>query len=193
MAKKNKKTNCTVVGTSLSSTLTVGMLAIGPGVSQALFSPGHQHRSTKVRSKDFSNPVPGPTVGGLGGAQILASSNPHVYVLTKCTGAKARPVSAEGALFSLDVLQALSLQSQQWWCKSEVPTAVRRDFNFSSLVAQPLGLCCGFIPTSTCGPPPASAPKAALEHTRSSNQPSSTPADTRLRLGCTRLWHGPSI
>ena len=36
----------TVVGTALGHTLTVGMPAVGPAVSQLLFSPGHQHRST---------------------------------------------------------------------------------------------------------------------------------------------------
>lgn len=39
----------TNIGTALSPTSTVGMTAIGPGVSQVLFSQGHQCRSTKVR------------------------------------------------------------------------------------------------------------------------------------------------
>ena len=48
-----------------------------------------------------------------------------------------------------------------------VCSAARRGFCFSSLVAQPLGLSCGFSPTSVYGPPTSeqgSAPKAALEH-----------------------------
>ena len=50
-----KLSDYTVVGTALGPTLTVGMLAIGPGVSQMLFSPGLQHGSTEVRSQDCSN------------------------------------------------------------------------------------------------------------------------------------------
>ena len=44
----------TVLGTSLSPTLTMGMPAIDPDVSQALFLAGYQHRSTEVRSHDYS-------------------------------------------------------------------------------------------------------------------------------------------
>ena len=82
-------TNYTIVGTALSPTLTVGMPAIGPSVSQELFSPGHQHGSTKVRSQDCSNHVHGSPVGAMEAAQILAWSNPCMYVPTK-----ARPTSA---------------------------------------------------------------------------------------------------
>ena len=87
-----------VVGTALSLTLTVVMLAIVPDVSQTLFSPGHQHRSTEVRSQNCSNHGSGPTVGTMRAAQSLASPNPHVYVPTKSTAANDRPVSAAGAL-----------------------------------------------------------------------------------------------
>ena len=38
-------TGYTVVGTALSPVVTLGRPVVGPGVSQALFSPGHQHRS----------------------------------------------------------------------------------------------------------------------------------------------------
>ena len=74
--------NYTVAGTALRPTLTVGMPAIGPGVFQALFSPDYQHRSTEVRSQDCSNCAPGPAVGAMEAAQILARSSPHVYVHT---------------------------------------------------------------------------------------------------------------
>ena len=40
-------TKYTVVGTALSIALAVGKFAIGPGDSQALFSPGHWHRSLR--------------------------------------------------------------------------------------------------------------------------------------------------
>ena len=88
----------TAVGTALSPTLTMGMPAIGPGVSQALFSPGHQHRSIEVRSWDGSTRGSGPTVGTMGAAQTLAWPNPRVYVPTKSTAATARLTLAAGAL-----------------------------------------------------------------------------------------------
>ena len=88
----------TAVGTAYGPTLTMGMLAIGPGVSQTYFSPGHQCRSTEVRSQDCSNHGSGPTVGAMGAALSLAWPNPPVYVPTKSTAAKARPVLAVGAL-----------------------------------------------------------------------------------------------
>ena len=76
-----------------------------------------------------------------------------MYVPIKSTAAKARPVLAAGALVHSDVLYALSLQSQLRGCQCMICTAARRDFSFSSLVAWPLGLSCGFSPTSACGPP----------------------------------------
>ena len=50
------------VGTALGPTLTVGMPAHGPGVSQMLFSVGHQHRSSEVRSQNGIHHGAGPTV-----------------------------------------------------------------------------------------------------------------------------------
>ena len=144
----------TVVGTVLGPTLTVGTPAIGPGDSQALFSPGHQCRSTEVSSQDCSSCAPGPTVGAVEAAQTLAWPNPHVYLPTKPTAAKASPVTAARAVVVLpDVSQALNLGSCQWRCNSAVHAAARRDFSSPSIVTQPLGLSCGFSPTSICGPP----------------------------------------
>ena len=99
------------------------MLAVGPDVSQALFSPGHLCRFTEVRSLDCSNHALGPALGVTEEAQILAWSNPYVYLLTKPTSAKARPIP------HLDVPQVLTLQSQQRGCKSMVPTAARRSLS----------------------------------------------------------------
>ena len=107
----------------------------------------------QIISQDCSSRVPGLTVVAVVAAQILAWSNPRVYVPTKPTAAKTRPVSATGALVHLDVPQLLSLQCRQRGCKSVVPAASRRDFSSSSLVALPLGLSCGFSPTSVCVPP----------------------------------------
>ena len=126
------------------------MLTVGPGDSQALFSPGHWHRSTE----DSSSRAPGPALGAMEAAQTLAWPSPHIYVPTKPTAAKARPVPAAGTLVVLsDILQALNLGSCQWRCNSAVCTAVKRDFSSSSLVTQPLGLGCSFSPTSACVPP----------------------------------------
>ena len=62
----------TVVSIALDPTLTMDMPAIGPGVSQVLFLPGHHHRSTEVRSWDCSDHGSGPAVGTMGAAQTLA-------------------------------------------------------------------------------------------------------------------------
>ena len=130
----------TVVNTVLGPILTEGMLAIGLGDYQALFSPGHQCRSSEVRSQDCSSRAPGPTVGAMEAAQILALPSPCMYVPTKLTAAKARPVPAVGTLVLLDVLQLLNLRSCQGRCNSVVRTVERRDFSSSSLVMWPLGL-----------------------------------------------------
>ena len=55
-------TKYTAVGTALGPTLTVGMPAHGPGVSQMLFLQGHQHRFNEVRSWDCIEHGAGPTV-----------------------------------------------------------------------------------------------------------------------------------
>ena len=175
----------TVVCAALSPTLTVDIPAIGHGVSQALFSPDHQCRSTEVMSQNCTNHGSGPIMDAMQAAQTLAWPNSHVYVPIKAIAGKARPVLAVGALIvRSDVLQALTLQSQSWGCKSAVCAAMRRDFNSSSLVAWPLGPSCGFSSTSACGPPQASAPESAPKHP-------SLPQSTRAcpsREGVQRRW-----
>ena len=83
-------------------------------------------------------------------------------VAHESTGAEGRLISTVGALLvHSNVLQALSLRSRLWGCKSVV--RMRRDFSSFSL-AQPSGLVDDFSPTNACGSPPlASAPKAALD------------------------------
>ena len=51
-------TKCTVVGAALGPTLTVSMPAVGPGVSQVLFSRGLQHRATEVRRMTTATRIP---------------------------------------------------------------------------------------------------------------------------------------
>ena len=129
----------TVVGTAVSPTLTLGMPADGPGDSQVLFSPGHRCRFIEVRFQDCTSHAPGPAVGAIEAAQTLAWHNPCMYMPTKPTAAKARPVSAAGTLVVYsDVPQALNLGSHQWRCNSEVCITMKRDSSSSSLVAQPL-------------------------------------------------------
>ena len=64
-----KLTKYTVVGIALSLILPVGMPEFGPSDSQVLFSPGHWHRSTEIRTQDFSSHEPGPAIEA---AQVLA-------------------------------------------------------------------------------------------------------------------------
>ena len=139
-------TSYSLVGIALGPTLTMGMLAVVPGVSQALFSPGHQCRSTEVRSQD-QQLCTWTRCGSYGGNSDIWP-NHHVYVPTKPAAAKARPISAAGVLVvHLDILQMLNLGSYRQRCNFVVCAAVRRNFSSSSLVTQPLGLNCGFSPT----------------------------------------------
>lgn len=64
------------------------MLALGCGVSQALFSADHQVRATEIRFQDNSSYSLGPAVGTLEAAHSLARSNPHVNVPSEPTAAK---------------------------------------------------------------------------------------------------------
>ena len=67
-------TGYSVVGTALGPTLTMGLTAIGRSVSQALFSPGHQHRSAEVRFYNCSNHGSGHTADTM--RQLRLSSGP---------------------------------------------------------------------------------------------------------------------
>ena len=101
-------TKYTVVGVALNPTLTLHMLVSGPGVSQVI-SLGHQCRCTELRTQDNSIRVPGHAVEDMEAAQTLSWSKPHMYVPTKPTAAKARPISALAALIHVDIPPALNL------------------------------------------------------------------------------------
>ena len=102
----------TAVGTALGPVSTLEMPEVSPSVPQALFSQGHQCRSTEARSQNCSSCAPGPTVGAMEAAQTLAWPSLHVYVPTKPTAAQARHVPAMGApVVHSDVLQVLHVQS----------------------------------------------------------------------------------
>ena len=160
-----KLTKYTVIGTALSLILPVGMMAVGPGDSQALFSLCHRCRFTEVRPQDCSSHAPGPTVGAMEAAQTLAWPNPYVNMSTKPTAAKARPFPTAGALVVLlDVSWVLNLGSCQGKGNSMVHASVGRDFSPSSVVSQPLGLSCGFSPTSACVYAMESALEVARAH-----------------------------
>ena len=60
----------TAVGTAVSLTLTAGVQSAGPGVSLALFSSGHQYKSTEGRSQDHTDHGSGPTVGTMGALRL---------------------------------------------------------------------------------------------------------------------------
>lgn len=73
-------------------------------------------------------------------AQTLAWTNPHVYVPKEPIDAKARSISAAGALVACwDVPQVLDFQSVQWMCKSAVPQPGREISALFSLVTGPWG------------------------------------------------------
>ena len=102
--------------------------------------------SSEVKSQNCSNCVSGPTVGSMGELRILVLSNPPMYMPTNPT---AIPVSATGENTSVWMFHRHWVyKASSGVCKSVLPASVRRDFNFSSSVAQLLGLSCGFSLTS---------------------------------------------
>ena len=102
-----------LIVTALSPTITMDMLVIGSGIFQALFLPGNQCRSTKVKSQDCNHLASGPAVGAIEEAQTLGCNQPLHLHAHKATLAKARPTSTSRALMVFsDVLWALSSQSQ---------------------------------------------------------------------------------
>ena len=117
------------------------MPAVGPGVSQVLFSsdPPRARGCGVMQLDQLWGQLrlwPGPAPG---------------CVAHESTGAEGRLISTMGALLvHSNVLQALSLRSRLWGCKSVV--CMRRGFSSFSL-AQPSGLSDDFSPTSACGPP----------------------------------------
>ena len=75
-------TNCTVTGTALSPTLTMGMLVIGPGVFQTLFSLGHGTDPLKSGSWIWSSDHrSGPTVGSVRAGTMVVLSTPFTLYL----------------------------------------------------------------------------------------------------------------
>lgn len=72
----------------------MGMLAVGPGASQGLFSQGYQCKSTEIRSQGCSIYEPGPTLEAMKAAQTLAWASPHWHAPTKPIVAKIRGIQA---------------------------------------------------------------------------------------------------
>ena len=149
----------TLVSTAPGPTLTMGIPAHGLGVSQMLFSPGHQHRPIEIRTQDCIQPGAGSTV-------VLAPS-PHVpahkvYSCESytCCDTVVGVGGGEVLLFHSDALQGLRLQTG-CGCKSIVCAAVRRDFSVSSLT---LGLAVLSAPSVQVPYSQVSAPEAAPEH-----------------------------
>lgn len=111
---------------------TIGIVIIGCGVSQALFSQGHPHRPTKVISQDCNSHEPGPTVGAKA-VQTMAWPNPHVC--PKSPQLLKPHSSARALVFCLGILRVLSLQSWQQRFKLVVYIATSKDFSFFTLIA----------------------------------------------------------
>ena len=102
-------TEYSVVSAALSPNLTMGMSIMGSCVSLSLFSLGHQCRSTEVRTQDCSIGASGPTMVFMEAAQILAWSNPHLYVPLKPTAAQVRPILGARALVPSYIQPALNI------------------------------------------------------------------------------------
>lgn len=136
-----------ISGTNLSPTLIMGMLSVDLGDSQALFTSGHQHKSTEVRSHTalviHVNPL-----GKYGGRLDYSLVQLPYYMPTKPTAAKARAVSTAGALVCLAVSKLLNSGSCQWKCNSEVHAVARRFQLFFGNMNPELG--CGFRSNSSC-------------------------------------------
>ena len=91
------------VGTAVVPTLTMGMMAHGPGVSQLLFSQGHQHRFSEVRSWDCIEHEAGPAVV-LRGSSGSILARPLVWEPTNSAATKAIPAMSERALSLIQML-----------------------------------------------------------------------------------------
>ena len=136
-------TKYTVVGTALSPTSTVRMQAVSPGVPQALCSQSHQHRSagndplkwgSRTTVVTHLNPLLELS------KQCRLQPSLCVHAPTNHRAAKARLVPATGApIVHLDVLQALSIQSQWLWGRSAQQRAEGSDISPASACGQPAG------------------------------------------------------
>ena len=137
-----------ISGTALGPALIMGMLTVDLGDSQALFTSGHQHKSTEVRSHTalviHVNPL-----GKYGGRLDYSLVQLPYYMPTKPTAAKARAVSTAGALVVyLAVPKLLNSGSCQWKCNSEVRAVARRfQLFFGNMNPE---LSCGFRSNSSC-------------------------------------------
>lgn len=100
----------TLVGAALSPNLNIVISVIGSGVSQVLFSLGHQCNSTEIRTQDCNIYALGSAVGFMEAYQTLVCSDLCLYMPTKSTAAQNRPVLSVVALsVPLDVLPVLNL------------------------------------------------------------------------------------
>ena len=132
-----------IIGTALSPTLTMGMLTIGPGDSEVLFSPATD--ADPLRSGPRTVViiyVPEPAVGGVGAveaAQTLAWPNPCSVCPQSLQQLKPAHPSCRSTCCPFRCLQVLNLGSCQWRCNSEVHTEARRDFSSTSSSHGPLG------------------------------------------------------
>ena len=137
----------TLVGTALGPTLTMGMMGHGPGVSQMLFSPGHQHRSTVVSCPRCTFIVELDPLQCYGGNLDATWPNRLMGMPTKSTIAKARLVLTARASFPSRCSVGAEFTKPVVGCNTMVCTAARRDLSFSFLVVGPRGSAVVSVPS----------------------------------------------
>ena len=115
----------------------MGMMALDRGVSQMLFSPGHQHRSTVVSCPRCTFIVELDPLQCYGGNVDVTWPNRLMGMPTKSTIAKARLVLTARASFPSRCSVGAEFTKPVVGCNTMVCTAARRDLSFSFLVVGP--------------------------------------------------------
>ena len=116
----------------------MGMLALHPGDSQMLFSPGHQQRSIVIISPVYIHCGAGPAVV-LWRQCRLTWPKCLMCMPTKSTVAKARLVLTARASFPSRCSVEAGFTKPVVGCNTMVCIDARRDLSFSCLVAGPWG------------------------------------------------------
>ena len=153
------------VGIDLGPTWTMGMMALDRGVSQMLFSPGHQHRSTVVSCPRCTFIVELDPLQCYGGNLDATWPNRLMGMPTKSTIAKARLVLTARASFPSRCSVGAEFTKPVVGCNTMVCTAARRDLSFSFLVVGPGGSAVVSVPSEHWDHPQVCALKVPLEPT----------------------------
>ena len=143
----------------------MGMMALDRGVSQMLFSPGHQHRSTVVSCPRCTFIVELDPLQCYGGNLDVTWPNRLMGMPTNSTIAKARLVLTARASFPSRCSVGAEFTKPVVGCNTMVCTAARRDLSFSFLVVGPGGSAVVSVPSVHWDHPQACALKVPLETT----------------------------